>query len=72
MTITDPGGPQDSEHNAPKPKPGPRPGPGSARPGPGPAAATKPATVSVVPASDPRRFGRVDPDGTVWLITASG
>jgi hypothetical protein len=22
--------------------------------------------------SDPHRFGRVDPDGTVWLITASG
>ncbi|BBY16504.1 hypothetical protein MLIT_20960 [Mycolicibacterium litorale] len=24
------------------------------------------------PASDPHRFGRVDPDGTVWLITGSG
>jgi hypothetical protein len=24
------------------------------------------------PASDPHRFGRVDPDGTVWLITSSG
>ncbi|AMO61941.1 protein of uncharacterised function (DUF349) [Mycolicibacterium phlei] len=24
------------------------------------------------PASDPHRFGRVDPDGTVWLITKSG
>jgi hypothetical protein len=23
-------------------------------------------------ASDPHRFGRVDPDGTVWLITSSG
>jgi Domain of Unknown Function (DUF349) len=28
--------------------------------------------VNSVPASDPHRFGRVDPDGTVWLITASG
>ena len=24
------------------------------------------------PRSDPHRFGRVDPDGTVWLITGSG
>ncbi|TFV54965.1 DUF349 domain-containing protein [Mycobacterium sp. PS03-16] len=24
------------------------------------------------PSSDPHRFGRVDPDGTVWLITGSG
>jgi hypothetical protein len=24
------------------------------------------------PTSDPHRFGRVDPDGTVWLITSSG
>ncbi|KUH66905.1 DNA repair ATPase [Mycolicibacterium novocastrense] len=24
------------------------------------------------PTSDPHRFGRVDPDGTVWLITGSG
>ncbi|MGB3354533.1 MAG: DUF349 domain-containing protein [Mycobacterium sp.] len=72
MTITDPGGPQDSQHDAPKPKPGPRPGPGSARPGPRPAAPAKPATAGVAPASDPHRFGRVDPDGTVWLITSSG
>jgi hypothetical protein len=28
--------------------------------------------VSAPPASDPHRFGRVDPDGTVWLITAAG
>jgi hypothetical protein len=26
----------------------------------------------VAPASDPHRFGRVDPDGTVWLISGSG
>jgi len=28
--------------------------------------------VAAPPASDPHRFGRVDPDGTVWLITKSG
>ncbi|MDA4085145.1 hypothetical protein MHAS44199_05610 [Mycolicibacterium hassiacum DSM 44199] len=28
--------------------------------------------VAAPAANDPRRFGRVDPDGTVWLITASG
>jgi hypothetical protein len=26
----------------------------------------------VPPSTDPHRFGRVDPDGTVWLITGSG
>jgi len=28
--------------------------------------------VPVVPSSDPHRFGRVDDDGTVWLITSAG
>lgn len=28
--------------------------------------------VGTAPTCDPHRFGRVDPDGTVWLITASG
>jgi hypothetical protein len=28
--------------------------------------------VAAPPSSDPHRFGRVDPDGTVWLITGSG
>ena len=37
-------------------------------PGPGRPAPTVTAPVS----SDPHRFGRVDPDGTVWLITGSG
>ena len=50
------------------PKPAPRPGP--ARPVPRPSAATAPAVAA--PPADPHRFGRVDPDGTVWLITASG
>lgn len=84
MTITEPGGPQDSRQHpaepkpsAAKPEPGSmRPGPGSMRPKPGArpdnGAPAKAATLSAVPASDPHRFGRVDPDGTVWLITASG
>jgi hypothetical protein len=29
-------------------------------------------TVVVPPSADPHRFGRVDDDGTVWLITAEG
>ena len=51
----------------PKPRPIPRPGP--ARPIPRP----KPATAAALPpASDPRRFGRVAEDGTVYLVTADG
>src|SRR5690606_17816411 len=30
------------------------------------------ATVAAPPASDPHKFGRVDADGTVWLITSEG
>jgi hypothetical protein len=45
------------------PKPAPRPGP---RPG------ARPTTSSAPPATDPHRFGRVDDDGTVWLVTADG
>ncbi len=48
------------------PRPGPRPGP---HPGPSAAAA---AVVPAAPASDPHRFGRVDDDGTVWLISSAG
>ncbi len=57
--------PESAQHT-PGPRPGPRPGP---KPGPKPG--QHPA-VPTTPASDPRRFGRVDPDGTVWLITAAG
>src|SRR5262249_569714 len=40
-------------------------------PKPGPArAAARPVHHPV--ASDPHRFGRVDPDGTVWLTTSAG
>ncbi len=61
MTIDGPsaGGP---------PKPAPRPGP--ARPIPKPHPPTAP--LAVPPPADPHRFGRVDDDGTVWLITSTG
>ena len=50
------------------PKPAPRPGP--PRPVPRP---TRPAgAIATVPTSDPHQFGRVDPDGTVWLVSSSG
>jgi hypothetical protein len=48
---------------APAPKPVPHPLP---RPGRPPTA--RPASTS----SDPHRFGRVDPDGTVWLMSSAG
>jgi hypothetical protein len=51
------------------PKPAPRPGP--PRPAPHPGHHPTP-TVAAPVSSDPHRFGRVDPDGTVWLITGSG
>ncbi len=59
---------EDSHSSQPRPavpRPGPRPGP---RPSP------RPPSHPLVgpPASDPHRFGRVDDDGTVWLITAAG
>lgn len=47
------------------PRPGPRPGP---RPVPRPTS----HPVVVPPRSDPHRFGRVDDDGTVWLISSAG
>jgi len=80
MTTTEPGeSAQPPAQQASTPAPGPRPGPpsgrpkpGPARPGPRPAAPAATPVVAPAPASDPHRFGRVDPDGTVWLITASG
>jgi hypothetical protein len=45
------------------PKPTPRPGPHPGR---------SAGAVAAHPTSDPHRFGRVDPDGTVWLVTSSG
>jgi hypothetical protein len=85
MTITEPGGSHDSDQAdqhesvstpetstaSPTPSAAARPKPGPARPKPHPAAPAK-AAVAAVPSSDPHRFGRVDPDGTVWLITSAG
>ena len=50
-------------------KPAPRPGP---RPGPRPTARPTAHPVAAPPPSDPHRFGRVDDDGTVWLISTAG
>ena len=61
MTISEPGGHPSSPKPAPRPDRRVRPRPG--RPAP---------TIAAPPSSDPHRFGRVDPDGTVWLITGSG
>ena len=59
----------DGPDNTPRPipRPGPRPGP---RPTQRPHAHLVVATT--MPASDPHRFGRVDADGTVWLISSAG
>jgi uncharacterized protein DUF349 len=64
MTTSESGG-------APKPAPRPSPRPGPPRPTPRPGGAATP-TVVVPPSADPHRFGRVDDDGTVWLVTAAG
>lgn len=50
--------------SAGSPKPAPR--PGAPRPAPRPGGA---APVAAPPSADPHRFGRIDADGTVWLIT---
>ena len=57
---------------SPRPAPGPVPGPrpGTPRPVPRPHPPTQ--TVIAPPVSDPRRFGRVADDVTVYLITSSG
>lgn len=48
----------------PGPRPGPKPHPVPRKPAAAPAAAA--------PKADPHQFGRVDDDGTVWLITGAG
>ncbi len=58
----------DETNGGESPKPTPRPGP--ARPVPRPHQPAAP--VVAPPSSDPHRFGRVDDDGTVWLITSAG
>lgn len=49
------------------PRPGARPPSGAVVPTARPA-----ALVPAAPSSDPTKFGRVDDDGVVWLVTASG
>ena len=61
----------DESPNEPRPIPGPVPRPGP-RPGPRPTSRPHPHPVPGPLANDPHRFGRVDADGTVWLITAAG
>lgn len=61
----DPAEPVSGPVGEPTAAPAPRPGP---RPTPRPAAHPVPAP----PPSNPHRFGRVDDDGTVWLVAASG
>lgn len=56
--------PADQTNNTPVPRPGPKPHPSPRRP----AATAAPAIHTV----DPHQHGRVDHDGTVWLITAAG
>jgi hypothetical protein len=71
MTTSEPRGPAEATGESAQPstpKPAPRPGPPRPVPRPGRPAPTVAAPVS----SDPHRFGRVDPDGTVWLITGTG
>jgi hypothetical protein len=64
MTTSEQGG------ITPTPKPAPRPGPPRPGPRPGPTASVHAAPA---PASgDPHRYGRVDADGTVWLISSAG
>ncbi|WP_292990967.1 DUF349 domain-containing protein [Mycobacterium sp.] len=50
-------------------RPIPRPGP---RPGPKPAPRPPSHPIPSAPTSDPHRFGRVDADGTVWLVSSAG
>src|SRR5215472_2118007 len=59
----------DEPHSNDSPKPAPRPGP---RPGPRPTPRSAALPVTAHPPSNPHRFGRVDDDGTVWLISSAG
>ena len=56
------------ESSPPVPKPVPRPGPARPVPKPHPSAHSVPPH----PVSDPRKFGRVADDGTVFLMTVGG
>lgn len=64
----DPAGPVPQPVSRPVPRPGPRPGPRPSSSAPRPVA----HPIPLPPRSNPHQFGRVDDDGTVWLITAAG
>ncbi|KUI20069.1 DUF349 domain-containing protein [Mycobacterium sp. GA-2829] len=73
MTTSEPGATSEATPEVtPRPVPGPGPRPGPPRPVPRPGRPVPAAAVAAPPTSDPHRFGRVDPDGTVWLITGAG
>jgi Domain of Unknown Function (DUF349) len=65
MTVDEPHG---NDSPKPAPRPGPRPGPRPVSPGPRPTA----HPVAAHPTTNPHQFGRVDDDGTVWLISSAG
>ena len=70
MTTSEHGGSVTPQSTTITPKPAPRPGP--PRPGPRPGPAPSVHGAPAAPSSDPHRYGRVDPDGTVWLISSAG
>jgi Domain of Unknown Function (DUF349) len=59
----------DEPHSNDAPTPAPRPGP---RPGPRPTSRPAAVPLTAHPPSNPHQFGRVDDDGTVWLISSAG
>jgi hypothetical protein len=61
--------PDEPHSESREPRPTPRPGP---RPGPKPTPRPLAHPVLAPPSSDPHKFGRVDDDGTVWLVSAAG
>ena len=71
MTTSEPGGTDAApDLVTTTPKPAPRPGP--PRPGPRPGPTPSVHGAPVASAGDPHQYGRVDPDGTVWLISSAG
>lgn len=71
MTADEPGS-SDPAGSVQEPKPVPRPGP---RPGPrpqSPGSRPSPHPLPLAPRSNPHQFGRVDDDGTVWLVSSAG
>ncbi len=70
MTTSETGSGATSESTMATPKPAPRPGP--PRPGPRPGPTPSVHGASAPASGDPHRFGRVDADGTVWLVSSAG